>query len=119
MTDVHAFGGKGATNQQAAMAIERIGFGAHRGDPMMLSAGNEPLQARAERRDLGHLFVVGHAAGEQIRPFRAPAQILAEKHIRDAAFCKRGCQAVLVEVWQEARDRRGAHIGDRGDARSL
>ena len=98
------------------MAIERLGFGAHRGDPMMLSAGNDRSRPDGTT-GLSHLLVVGHAAGEQIRPFGAPAQILAEKHIGDAAFCKRGCQAALIEVWQEARDRRGAHIGDRGDAR--
>ena len=59
VADLDASAGQSAAHKQTAMAIERIGLGAHHRDPVVLRTEHELIEAGLKRRSRGHLLVVG------------------------------------------------------------
>jgi hypothetical protein len=96
-----------ARNQQSAVAVQRLALGAHEGDAMTRGALAQPVEAVAEgvsRRDLGMADARALAA-----------QLRAKEHIDDAGRAQAFRQRLAVELRIEARIRRRAYIGQRGD----
>src|SRR5690349_21455209 len=56
---------KRAPGQQAAVAVERVVFGTHHRDPVVLRAFNDSFQALREISLARHLFIVRNAVGEE------------------------------------------------------
>ena len=89
------------------MAVERLAFGAHDGDAVLLHSRQESLDARTEGGCLGQLGVT-HAAVLVVARLvlAAGAQLFAQEHVADSGGCQGGLQLFFVELGIEAAVRR-------------
>ena len=111
--------GQSAADQQAAVAVERVGLRAHRRHSVPLRRFDQLRQPGAKFGRRRHLLVIRPALRIELRPLGASAERLAEKDIVDASPRERRRQGGLVEMRREARHRRRPHIGDRRHLRRL
>jgi hypothetical protein len=108
--------GEGASNQQAAVTIERLALGAHQAQAVPAGFVDGAVETGAKRRRCRHRVVVGDAVAIEGGIARPAAQRVAERQVGDAAGLEAFGQRPAGEPGESARERHRAHIGDRGDA---
>jgi len=113
VTDPNPVLGERASNEEAAVTIERIALGAQKSDAIVFSALNHTAQSPGKSRGLRHLLVISHAVAVEIGLLGTPAELIAKENIQNSLLTEVLLQFVAIEVRAAPRIGRCTDIGHR------